>query len=795
MTRKYLRIDGVQIGSVPLIATGNAITTSGPIDLGNSTIAWTSVTNRPTALSEFTNDTNYANVSYVDTSIANLVASAPETLNTLNELALALNSDASFSTTIVNLIGTKADAGSLSNVAYSGYYADLLNIPTLVTNVALSGANVQVSFSDTTVTDLGSILGYTGSAGYVGLDGATGPTGYTGSQGDIGYTGSKGADGFVGAQGATGPTGYVGSEGAQGTIGYTGSEGVQGLTGATGPQGIQGSIGYTGSEGIQGAQGYTGSQGLTGATGPQGDQGIQGNIGYTGSQGATGSQGNIGYTGSEGIQGTTGPNGATGPQGIQGNIGYTGSEGIQGATGPEGATGPTGLQGDPGINGTNGLDGATGPIGATGLTGATGLQGDPGTPGIAGDTGATGIQGNVGYTGSQGSIGYTGSIGSRGSLWYSGSADPTGALPNIQDNDFYLKTTDDSVWTYGGGTWFNISNISGSIGYTGSAGTNGTNGYTGSQGDAGIQGNIGYTGSAGTNGTIGYTGSQGDQGIQGNVGYTGSSGLQGNIGYTGSQGIQGNIGYTGSMSTIATQIATTGSVSTNSAYYMPFVGANNSTNQTINTASNFTFNPSSGLLTTFKVYVNGTTTSTTTSTGALVVDGGIGVAGNVVANSIYTNSSSINGDVTVSGNVTISGSKAVTMPNRPAFRVYGSTNNTLTTTQNGDGLINGNNYTVDYNQGSHLNTTSGTFTAPFAGLYHVDLVARNSGYTGGISQAVVTVNGNIKLMLEFGSNSSMNHAGVSSIFKLAANDTLQLRVSAGQIQFDNNDSWAVAFIG
>jgi hypothetical protein len=50
---------------------------------------------------------NYALKTYVDTSISNLVDSAPGTLNTLNELAAALGDDANFSTTITTLIGTK----------------------------------------------------------------------------------------------------------------------------------------------------------------------------------------------------------------------------------------------------------------------------------------------------------------------------------------------------------------------------------------------------------------------------------------------------------------------------------------------------------------------------------------------------------------------------------------------------------------------------------------------------------------------------------------------------------------
>lgn len=50
----------------------------------------------------------------VDNHIANLVDSAPETLNTLNELATALGDDPNFATTVANQIGTKADQTDLT---------------------------------------------------------------------------------------------------------------------------------------------------------------------------------------------------------------------------------------------------------------------------------------------------------------------------------------------------------------------------------------------------------------------------------------------------------------------------------------------------------------------------------------------------------------------------------------------------------------------------------------------------------------------------------------------------------
>jgi hypothetical protein len=49
----------------------------------------------------------YATESYVGTAISNLVDSAPETLNTLNELAAAINDDASYAATITTALGEK----------------------------------------------------------------------------------------------------------------------------------------------------------------------------------------------------------------------------------------------------------------------------------------------------------------------------------------------------------------------------------------------------------------------------------------------------------------------------------------------------------------------------------------------------------------------------------------------------------------------------------------------------------------------------------------------------------------
>jgi hypothetical protein len=76
-----------------------------------------------------TNTTQVATTAYVQTELADLVNSAPATLDTLNELATALGNDASFSTTVTNSIALKAPLAS----------PDLTGTPTAPT--ATAGTN------------------------------------------------------------------------------------------------------------------------------------------------------------------------------------------------------------------------------------------------------------------------------------------------------------------------------------------------------------------------------------------------------------------------------------------------------------------------------------------------------------------------------------------------------------------------------------------------------------------------------------------------------------------------------
>jgi hypothetical protein len=64
-------------------------------------------------------DSTIATKTYADnaatTAVANVIDTAPEALNTLNELAAALGDDANFSTTITTSIGTKLNSSAVSN--------------------------------------------------------------------------------------------------------------------------------------------------------------------------------------------------------------------------------------------------------------------------------------------------------------------------------------------------------------------------------------------------------------------------------------------------------------------------------------------------------------------------------------------------------------------------------------------------------------------------------------------------------------------------------------------------------
>lgn len=70
---------------------------------------------------------------YTDTKVAELIDSAPETMNTLNELAVAIQDNDNVIDILNQAIGTKANSADLASVATSGSYNDLSDTPTIPT--------------------------------------------------------------------------------------------------------------------------------------------------------------------------------------------------------------------------------------------------------------------------------------------------------------------------------------------------------------------------------------------------------------------------------------------------------------------------------------------------------------------------------------------------------------------------------------------------------------------------------------------------------------------------------------
>ena len=109
----------------------------------------------PSDLSDFTDSsdllstdfTGYATQTYVDARVANIVDSAPNTLDTLNELSAALNNDSDFANNVTSSIANKVSISDLSEVATTGSYNDLTDKPTIIENPASTADLETVAFS------------------------------------------------------------------------------------------------------------------------------------------------------------------------------------------------------------------------------------------------------------------------------------------------------------------------------------------------------------------------------------------------------------------------------------------------------------------------------------------------------------------------------------------------------------------------------------------------------------------------------------------------------------------------
>ena len=149
-------VSGVTKSHVGLGSVDNTSDANKPVSTATQTaldlkapLASPALTGTPTAptATAGTNSTQVATTAYADAAVAALVDGAPALLNTLNELAAAINDDASFTTTITTSIGLKAPIDSPT-------FTGTVTLPsgTVTSAMILDGTIATADIADSAVT-------------------------------------------------------------------------------------------------------------------------------------------------------------------------------------------------------------------------------------------------------------------------------------------------------------------------------------------------------------------------------------------------------------------------------------------------------------------------------------------------------------------------------------------------------------------------------------------------------------------------------------------------------------------
>ena len=155
---------GLATSATSLLVTESYTSTQKKTDLQLATVATTG------AYSDLTGTpTGLATEAYVTTAVNNLVDTAPEALNTLNELAAALGDDADFAGTVTTSLAAKANTADLATVATSGSYNDLTDQPV----VAAGGGSFEAVASGTLSNGSTVIVNADGTVSVVAEEGIT----------------------------------------------------------------------------------------------------------------------------------------------------------------------------------------------------------------------------------------------------------------------------------------------------------------------------------------------------------------------------------------------------------------------------------------------------------------------------------------------------------------------------------------------------------------------------------------------------------------------------------------------
>jgi hypothetical protein len=676
--------------------------------------------------------------------------------------------------------------------------------------------------------------------------------------GAVGIQGATGATGPTGNTGSTGPIGATGATGVQGTTGATGSQGSTGSTGVQGPDGA------TGATGVTGLTGNTGSTGPVGTTGATGTQGPTGNTGATGPSGTNASIlpfAKLLYVDPAGNNSTANGSVALPFVTIQAAHNYANTN-ISSTEFVVIHLNPSNYREDVTITRplTHIIGHSKGVSKATRISGNVNINITTSSLGGTQDIinfenlviseGAVTLAGTQSYTFQADEVYFVTSL-SNGKNITCTNANASGIRIELKECLFENQSSSqpaldinncsfgifDTITNYGGtGPSLKITNSNVTL-FNGHLNTSGNNvvevvsgfgtQYNPSTAPNGsvafIGGNLivrNYASNAnGINITTGATVNLGQSvfwvpagtgaavnGVAGCFYINGS-----NIFVPGTNSLvssaigAGNIPYTTNNQPLDADLTAIGALSGTSGVLRK-TAANTWTLDTTLVSNVTSLQSNTTLLQGAMTSANANVvllfaTNTTQNTNITTADTKAQAAFDKANTAITTSGGTITGNLTITGNTTINGIAPNYAVNRPAFRVAGgNTTNGLTTTQNGNGFLTANNWTVDYNQGGYLNNTTGKFTAPVPGLYLVAVNVRTTNNANpSINQAIVYRNqdttSNVLIMVEFGANTSMNHAGGTTVAKLATGDTLGLKVGAGTITFDANDNWSVSYIG
>ncbi len=354
--------------------------------------------------------------------------------------------------------------------------------------------------------------GEQGIQGVAGKDGKDGINGTNGVDGKDGTDGKDGVgintvniteDGKLNITLTNGTTLNLGTiKGEKGDKGDTGVQGEKGDKGDTGVQGEKGDKGDTGAKGEKGDKGDTGEQGIQGVAGKDGKDGINGTDGVDGKDGTNGkdgvgianalinTSGELELTFSDGQQINLGN--VKGSKGDKGEKGDTGEQGVQGIAGKDGINGTNGVDGKDGTNGKDGTDGQDG-VGIANVTvsneGALSVTLTNGTVLDLGNIkGADGIGISKSEVNASGELVLTYTDGTVKNLGNVVGANGADGQDGVGIKTVTLSSTGELMVTLSDNSVINLGNVKGEKGDKGDKGDAGVQGEKGEKGDKGDTG-------------------------------------------------------------------------------------------------------------------------------------------------------------------------------------------------------------------------------------------------------------------------------------------------------------------